>query len=245
MLPIGGRPMIFYAILEAALSGLEELYIIINSRKNTLRRYLESEDMKRDIQASHGQNIPHLSFTFVDQSSPLGSGDAIYRARELIGDEPFALMMPDFVFFGDIPALRQLIPFYERFGCDVVGMLLLQREEAKGFGNVGIVQGEERDPGIVSVHSLSGKVSGPIIIKANEHIRKTAPRWILGPHFFSYLERIKVEGEWDDTPALQLLCAEREVKGRILQGDGFDVGNPRGYQAAESFAAHLDAGSER
>jgi UTP--glucose-1-phosphate uridylyltransferase len=245
MLPIGGRPMISYTIQESSLSGLEDLYIIINSSKDTLRRYLESEDVMRDIEGSHGQKIPHLSFTFIDQPSPLGSGDAIYCVRKLIGDEPFALMMPDFIFFGDNPALSQLIPLYEQFGCDVVGMLLLQREEAKGFGNVGIVQGEERDPGIVSVHSLSGKVSGPIIIKANEHIRKAAPRWILGPHFFSYLERTKGKSEWDDAPALQLLCTEQEVVGKVLQGNGFDVGNPVGYQAAEAFAAHLDAGNER
>jgi UTP-glucose-1-phosphate uridylyltransferase len=97
----------------------------------------------------------------------------------------------------------------------------------------------------VSVHSLSGKVSGPPIIKANEHIRKAAPRWILGPHFFSYLERTKGKSEWDDAPALQLLCTEQEVVGKVLQGNGFDVGNPVGYQAAEAFAAHLDAGNER
>ena len=245
MLPIGGRPMIFYAIHEAVLSSLEEVYIIINSRKDTLRRYLESEDVKRDIQASRGQNFPPLRLTFIEQPTPAGSGDAIYRTRELIGDEPFALMMPDFILFGDTPALKQLIPLYERFGCDVVGLLLLQREEAEGFGNVGIVQGEESEPGIVSIRSLSGKVPGPLIIKEAEHILKAVPRWILGPHFFSYLERTKGEGAWDDAPALQLLCTEREVRGKILQGRGFDVGNPVGYEAAEAFAAHLDAGVER
>jgi UTP--glucose-1-phosphate uridylyltransferase len=237
MLPIGGRPMIFYAIQEAVLSGLEELYIIINSRKDTLRSYLESVDMREDIQESHGQDIPYLRLTFIDQPTPVGSGDAIYRARELIGDEPFALMMPDFILFGDIPPLGQLIPLYERFECDVVGLLLLQGEEAKGFGNVGIVQGEKEEPGIVSVRSLSGKVSDPLIIKEDEQILKAAPRWILGPYFFSYLERTKGEGEWDDTPALQMLCGEREVLGKILEGRGFDVGNPVGFQSAEAFAA--------
>ena len=243
MLTIGGRPMIFYAIQESALSGLEELYIIINKSKDTLRRYLESEDVKRDIQEDRSQNIPHLRLTFINQPTPVGSGDAIYRVRELIGDEPFALMMPDFIFFGDTPALRQLIPLYERFGCDIGGVLLLQGKETEGFGNVGIVQGEEREPGIVSVRSLSSKVSDPLILKKGERILKTVPRWILGPHFFSYLKSTKGEGEWDDTPALQLLCTEREVRGKVLDGRGFDVGNPVGYQAAEAFTEHLDGGS--
>jgi UTP--glucose-1-phosphate uridylyltransferase len=245
MLPIGGRPMIFYAIQEAVLSGLEELYIIINSRKDTLRRYLESEDVMRDLREAGSRNMSPLRLAFIDQPTPGGSGDAIYRARELIGNEPFALMMPDFILFADTPALRQLIPLYERFGCDVVGLLLLQGEEVKGFGNVGIIQGGERETGIVSLRSLSGKVAGTLIIKEAEHILKAAPRWILGPHFFSYLEKTKGDGEWDDTPALQMLCGEREVLGKILEGRGFDVGNPVGFQSAEAFAANLDAGTKR
>jgi UTP--glucose-1-phosphate uridylyltransferase len=227
--------MVFYAIQEALLSGLEEIYIVINSGKDTLRRYLESEDVKRDIREGYAQNIPHLRLTFIDQPTPVGSGDAIYRAREMIGDEPFALMMPDFILFGDNPVLGQLIPLYEQLGFDVVGLLLLRGKETEGFGNVGIVQGEEREPGIVSVRSLSSKVSGSLIPREDERILKAVPRWILGPHFFTYLERTKENGEWDDTPALQLLCTEREVFGKVLQGRGFDMGNPRGYQAAEAF----------
>jgi UTP-glucose-1-phosphate uridylyltransferase len=83
------------------------------------------------------------------------------------------------------------------------------------------------------------------MLRDEERILKAAPRWIIGPHVFSYLERTKGEGEWDDTPALQLLCAEREVLGKILEGRGFDVGNPVGYAAAQAFAAELDARGKR
>jgi UTP--glucose-1-phosphate uridylyltransferase len=235
MLPIGGRPMIFYTIHEAALSGLKELYIVINKRKDALRRFLESEDVKRYLREGHGQNIPPLRLTFIDQPTLLGSGDAIYRAKELIEDEPFALMMPDFIFFGNTPALAQMIPLYERCACDIVGLMHLRGKETKGFGDVGIVQGEEGEPGIVLVRSLSGKVSGPLMLKEDEQILKAAPRWIIGPHFFSYLEKTKGEKEWDDTPALHMLCEKNEVVGRILEGRGFDVGNPVGYKAAEAF----------
>ena len=151
--------------------------------------------------------------------------------------------MPDFVVFGDTPALGQLIPLYERFGCDIAGLLLLQGEEAERFGNVGIVKGEGEESEIVAISSLSSKFSDSLILKEDKQILKAVPRWILGSHFFSYLERTKEKGEWDDTTALQLLCTEREVVGKVLQGRGFDVGNPIGYQAAEAFAVHLDAGS--
>jgi UTP--glucose-1-phosphate uridylyltransferase len=246
MLPIGGRPMISYAIQEAALSGLEELYIVINEHKEVLRRYLESEDLARAIRSEQrGQEISLPCLTFIEQPMPFGSGEAIFRARALIGEEPFALMMPDFVFFGRVPCLAQLIPLYERFDRDIVGLIELRGKEAEGFGNVGIVQGQEQEPGVVAIRSLSDKVSTPLIFREEEQVLKAVPCWILGPHFFEYLEKTKGKGEWDDTPALQILCTGREVFGQILDGRGFDVGNPVGYEAATAYAAQLDARGER
>jgi UTP--glucose-1-phosphate uridylyltransferase len=248
MLPIAGRPMIFYAIQEAALCHLEELYIVINEHKEVLRRYLESEDLARGIRSKQrGRAVSLPGLTFIDQPLPLGTGEAIYRARQLIGEEPFALMMPDFVFFGSMPALAQMIPIYERFDRDIVGLIEIKGREAEGFGNVGIVQGEVAEPGVVVIRSLSDKASTPFILREEERVLKAAPRWILGPYFFDYLERTKAtdSGEWDDTPALQLLCTEREVFGQILDGRGFDVGNPLGYEAAQAFAQELDARGKR
>jgi UTP--glucose-1-phosphate uridylyltransferase len=246
MLLIGGRCMISYAIQEAGLAGLEDLYIVINKQKDLLRRFLESGDLARSIRSGRrGQSISLPGLTFVDQPLPLGSGEAINQAREFIGDEPFALMMPDFVFFGRTPALAQLIPPYERFEKDIVGLIELRGKEAERFGNVGIVQGQELEPGIVAVRGITAKKADPLILSAKERVLKACPRWIIGPHFFDYLERTKGQGEWDDTPAMQMLCTEREVFGRILDGRGFDVGNPRGYESAQAFAAQLDARGKR
>jgi UTP--glucose-1-phosphate uridylyltransferase len=246
MLPIGGRPMISYAIREAALSGLEELYIIINKQKAALRRFLESEELASAIQSGQpGKAVSLPCLTFVEQPMPLGSGEAIFRARALIGEEPFALMMPDFIYFGRAPALAQMRPLYERFDRDIVGLMELRGKEAEGFGNVGIVQGEKGRAGVVTIHSLSDKVSTPLIVREGEQVLKAVPCWILGPHFFAYLERAKGEGEWDDTPALQMLCKERKVLGKILKGGGFDVGNSVGYEAAAAYAAQLDARGKR
>ena len=246
MLPIAGRPMISYAIQEAALSGLEELSIIINKHKATLRRYLESADLTKDIRSGpQGPAMTLPCLTFIEQPMPLGSGEAIYRARELIGEEPFALMMPDFVLFGDTPALKQLIPLHERFDRDIVGLIKVRGREARGFVNVGIVQGQELEPGIVAIRDITGKNASPLILREGEQVLKAVPRWILGPHFFAYLERTKGEEEWDDTPALQMLCTEMEVFGQILAGRGFDVGNPVGYEAAEVYGAQLDARGKR
>jgi UTP--glucose-1-phosphate uridylyltransferase len=246
MLPIGGRPMISYAIEEAACCGVEEVYIVINKRKDALRGYLESGDFAGQIRLGdekQGLSLPRLQL--VDQPQALGSGEAIFRVKELVGEGPFALLMPDFIFFGRTPALSQLLPLYERSNTDIVGLIELKGKEARGFGNVGIVQGEETEPGIVVISSLSGKVASPLRLGDAEQVLKAIPRGILGSHFFAYLERTKGEGEWDDTPAWQMLCEERKVVGKILAGRGFDVGNPVGYEAARAFATQLDACDKR
>jgi UTP--glucose-1-phosphate uridylyltransferase len=232
MLPIGDRPMIYYAVLEAALSGLEEIYIVINERKDSLRHYLQGGGLEKDLQQEGGVCAPHV--TFVDQPSPLGSGEAIYRTREMMREEPFALMMPDFLLFGSQPALVQMIPLYERFRQDIVAAITLEAREAKGFSNVGIVQATQLEQGIVEVHSFSGKSKDPLILKEGETILKLAGRWILGPHIFSYLDRPRDwKEEWDDAPALQRMTHERPVIGKVLAGRAFDVGNPLGYRAAK------------
>jgi UTP--glucose-1-phosphate uridylyltransferase len=235
MLPIGGRPMIYYAVLEAALSGLEQIYIVINQRKDSLRQYLEGGGLEKDLQQEGGgQGISHLHITFVDQPFPLGSGEAIYRTREMTGEEPFALMMPDFLLFGSPPALAQMIPLCQRFKQNIVGVLSLGARDARGFSNVGVVQATQLEQGIVEVHSFSGKSKEPLLLQEGERILKLAGRWILGPHFFSYLERIKGNREeWDDATALQAMAHERKMIGKILEGQGFDVGNPLGYRAAK------------
>jgi UTP--glucose-1-phosphate uridylyltransferase len=243
MLLIGGKPMISYAIQEAALCNLDEIFIVINEHKAALRRFLESEDLEKAIQPRRqGPQISLPSLTFVDQPLPLGAGEAIYRTRECIGDEPFALMMPDFIFFGHTPVLAQLVPLYERFNTDIVGLIEVRGKEAEGFGNVGIVEGQEREPGVLAINTLSDKLLGTLTLGEGEVVFKAVARWILGPYFFAYLERTKaLDGEWDDTPALQMLCTERKVMGKILTGKGFDVGNPVGYAQAQTFAAELDA----
>ena len=227
--------MIYYALLEAVLAGLEHLYIVLNKRKEALRQYLELKKWERNLakEAKPGRvYAPRL--TFVDQPSPLGSGEAIYRTKEMVGNEPFALIMPDFLLFGASPALVQMETLFYRFKKDTVGVLSLNASEAKGFGNVGLFQPVSLDQGVAQVQGISSKSKAPLIIKEGKTIHKTIGRCILWPHFFSYLERCRSEkGEWDDAPAFQSMCEEKTVIGKILKGAGFDAGNPTGYRAAK------------
>ena len=102
MLLIGDKPMIYYTVLEAALSGLEEIYVVINKYKDALREYLEGEGLIKDLreQAGNKAGIRSPIIRFVEQPSPLGSGEAIYRTKGMVGEEPVAVMMPDRILFG-------------------------------------------------------------------------------------------------------------------------------------------------
>jgi UTP--glucose-1-phosphate uridylyltransferase len=224
--------MIYYPILEAGISGLVELYVVVNSQKKSLCRYLEGGGLEKDLQkANEGLNPPYI--TFVEQPVPLGSGEAIYRTREMIGQDPFALMMPDRIFIGSRPPLAQIIPVYERFHQDTLGILQVDAGQASEFGNVGLLEVEQLDQGIVEIHGFSSKSKDPLILEQGKTIMKFTGRGILGPHFFTYLEKTRTpRGEWDDTPAIQVMCQERKVIGKVLEGTGFDVGNPIGYGAA-------------
>ncbi len=161
----------------------------------------------------------------------------------MIGEEPFALMMPDFLLYGSSPALSQMMPLYERFEQDIVGVVRIGKTEAEGFGNVGIFQPTPWEKDIVIVRDVSKKVKDPLVLEEGETIYKTIGRGILTPHFFSYLEKVRpLQGEWDDAPAFRAMCEERKVIGKILKGKGFDVGNSIGYRAANEKFEKLSGG---
>ena len=115
-----------------------------------------------------------------------------------------------------------------------MGVLPVDARDARGFGNVGILEVGHVGNGIVEVHSFSSKSKGPLILEEGETFFKYAGRGIFGSHLFSYLEKIGGGAEeWDDTPAIQAILRDRRVLGKIIEGIGFDVGNPTGYRLAE------------
>lgn len=104
---------------------------------------------------------------------------------------------------------------------------------------MGIFHPTPLEEGIVEVHESSAKSKEPLLLEEGKTIHKTIGRCILGPHFFSYLESVRsLKGDWDDAPAFRLMCKERKVIGKILEGKAFDVGNPTGYHAANN---HVNA----
>ena len=230
LLPVKGHPMIYYALREAALCGVEEIIVIVNPKKRTLIEYLEEE--WREELGEEGIRPPRLRL--LEQPLPRGSGDALWRAREFLREGPFLWMMPDFVLLGGPPPalqiLRALNPLEAK---SAVGVIRIEPGQGRLFGNVGIVRGEWKGKRVLSIRGLSGKRAEPL--EPNRPLLKAIGRWLLLPSIFPLLVKHRQLGpEWDDTPALQALCEKEEVVGVLLEGRGFDVGNILGYQAANS-----------
>lgn len=233
LLPVKGKPMIYHALKEATLCGVKKLVVVVSPRKPSLIHYLEKE-WPKEARAELGK-APELKLVF--QPEPLGSGEALYRAKGEVGEDPFLWLMPDFYLEAKRTASEQILQTLSPSkGVNLVGLLALKPERFPFFGKVGYVKEAVITPeGRFKIKELSSKgenppqtLSGPVL--------KAVGRWVLWPEVFEWLERTRGGDEWDDTPALQMLCLHGKVIGVILEGKGFDLGNPLGYRDLEASA---------
>lgn len=242
MLPVGTKPMIQFSVEEAAGCGIDEIYIVINKRKEVIRQYFT--DWDEEI-IGGGKELGMLKKTavsckinFLYQENPRGCGDAILAAKDFVGDEPFAILMPDNISFNDeTPPLARIIRTFEKHEKDTTGIVRIAGQEARAFGNTGRIDYEEKDD-VYRIKKIYNKGEGNFMLSENEAIIKMVGRAVVLPHFFSYIEKVKQNikgGDLDDVPAWQLLVKERDALGALLEEGIFDVGNPTGYMSAILF----------
>lgn len=241
LLPVGREPMLLRALREVREAGLNLVAIIIGERDDVTKRFLSSVSLPADHFGEAAKAVKRLlmelDITLIVQPIPRGLGEALGRARDFVGDEPFAVILPDNVFFGPRGPLSQLMPVFQSYGQHVTGLIRVTAEDAPTFGNCGAVRVEVLGNDEYRVIEIGDKRPGYLSIDTG----RTAIRWyarhILMPSFFDYLERYGVErhGEVDDVPVLKALAAEEGIIGKLLEGRGFDAGNERGMIAAQRF----------
>lgn len=181
-----------------------------------------------------------LKIHFIHQEHPLGLGDAITRASDWVAKEPFFLMLPDNLFFGEKQPLAQLIDLFQRCGKDILSLIRIDYREAQGFGNSGKVKARPIADKLYRIDGIENKGPGSFSLKEGEWSLRGFPRSILLPHFFDILEEIRqgqkhTDLELDDVPALQLLSKREVLLALELDGKGFDVGNHHGYLMANAW----------
>lgn len=242
LLPVGKLPMMQYAIEEAAATGVEELYIIINKeRKKLTEDYFSNGNWHLsnfyDSKQNDGNHVSCCQLIFLDQEESRGVADAIQISKKYIGTDPFFVLMPDNVFFGSEPSIAQLLRCFAEYNKNILGLIEVKKEEADFYGNSGKVELRPLNHNVYSIDHLGDKA--PLARHFGEEARiiRCCGRYILRPEFFYEAEERKrdMSTELDDVPILQKLIKKNSVLGVILQGKLFDCGHWEGYWAANQY----------
>jgi UTP--glucose-1-phosphate uridylyltransferase len=237
------RPLIQYAIDEARAAGIKEFIFVTSRGKGALEDYfdtapqLEAELRKKGkddlLELLKNTNMDSGAIAYIRQHKAMGLGHAVWCARRLIGNEPFAVILPDDVIAAEKPCLQQMVEAYEETGGNIVAAMEVPQEKASSYGILDV----KEDMG--SIVSVRGMVEKPA--KGSEPSNLAViGRYILTPRVLSNLNRIKVGagGEIQLTDAIaQEIEADRPVYGYRFRGQRFDCGSKAGFlQATVSFA---------
>lgn len=241
LLPVGGKPIIQHIFEMYIAAGISEFCIIVSPEKPRLKDFITGNwtpsviPFEKDVRFY--KQLERCRIVFVTQSHPRGVADAVGLAKDFVGDEPFACIMPDCLLFSDKPYAQQLLEVFERYQKNVIGTVFIKGADAKRFGNVGLLRTQRLNGKCFLITSLSDKKGEPLTARAGETLHKGFGGGIYLPEYFDLLEIIRpmAKGEVDDVPIHQVLIEQGKLLGVLLEGAAFDAGNPLGLRAAAHF----------
>jgi UTP--glucose-1-phosphate uridylyltransferase len=244
MLPLVDKPIIQYGVEEAVSSGISNIILVTGRGKNAiedhfdvsveLETFLEARGKREQLDEI--RKISNLiNFAYVRQGEPLGLGHAVLVARELVGDEPFAVILGDDVIDASPPAIRQMMAVFERVQGPVLAVERVPRDEISSYGVIAPAPGPSIGEGVYQVVDLVEKPA-----------RQDAPsdlaiigRYILTPDIFAALAATKSDrtGEIQLTNGLRELLKTRPIFACEVKGVRHDTGNKLGYLKAMVYFA--------
>jgi UTP--glucose-1-phosphate uridylyltransferase len=244
MLPLVDKPIIQYGVEEAVAAGVDNILLVTGRGKNAiedhfdvsveLESFLEARG-KRD-QLDEVRKISSLiNFAYVRQGEPLGLGHAVLVTRELVGDEPFAVILGDDVIDADPPAIKQLIDVFARVGGPVIAVERVPKDEISSYGVIAIEPSANLGPGVYQVRDL---VEKPPTEEAPSDLAIIG-RYILTPDIFPALAATKSDktGEIQLTNGLRELLKTRPIYACEVKGVRHDTGNKLGFLKAVVYFA--------
>jgi UTP--glucose-1-phosphate uridylyltransferase len=251
MLPVVDRPVIQHVVDEARAAGIEHFIFVTGRNKGVIEDHFDSQyELERTL-AERGKTseldllrreLPEPGQTsFTRQQSPLGLGHAVWCARELVGGEPFALLLPDMLHFGSKPCLAEMMEAYEARGGNHVAVSPVSESQAHLYGIVGI------DDPKAKVSRITTMVEKPPPGTAPSNLYVTG-RYILQPEIFSLLERQSTGagGEIQITDAMIALSQRQPFYAVRFDGTIYDCGSKIGFLVANVACAlaRADIGPE-
>jgi UTP--glucose-1-phosphate uridylyltransferase len=251
MLTLVDRPLIQHAVDEARAAGIEQFIFVTSrgkgaledhfDRNDDLKRSLEARGKQRELKLLQSTDIDSGQLLFTRQREPLGLGHAVWCARHLVDNEPFAVLLADDVVLAEKPCLKQMIEAYDEVGGNVVAVVDVPREQTNRYGILDV----ESDDGRLA--KVRGLVEKPAPEKAPSTL-SIIGRYILQPEIFDELEskRTGAGGEIQLTDSMARLIGRQPFHGLRYQGRRFDCGDKIGFiEANAAFAmAHPEMGSQ-
>ena len=241
MLPVVDKPLIQYAVEECIASGIENVIFVTGRRKNAiedhfdlapgLERFLHEKGKKKQAEMVR-QISGGLHFSYTRQSEALGLGHAVLTARELVGDEPFAVLLGDVIMDGRVPATKSLVEIYEATGMGAIAVEEVPRDRVQLYG-------------IVDATPMKDSRWGSRVLRIKDLVEKPAPdhapsnlgvsgRYVLPPEIFEYLAKTKpgAGGEIQLTDGLRALAKKEGLLAHIYEGKTYDAGDKLGFLVA-------------
>jgi UTP--glucose-1-phosphate uridylyltransferase len=241
MLPLVDKPIIQYAVEEAVAAGIEQVIIVTSSQKRAIEDHFDLSyelehllEEKGDIEML--RQVRHISdlaqVAYVRQKEQLGLGHAVLMAKDLIGHEPFAVILPDDVVVSDRPCVGQLIHAYSQTHGSVIALMEVDPQET---GRYGVIAGEPVDESLNHgrLRRLTRLVEKPDPSDAPSNLAIIG-RYVLTPKIFDKLEQTPrgAGGEIQLTDALEALMEEQGVYGYEFEGRRYDAGTTMGWLQA-------------
>ena len=240
MLPLVDKPMIQYVVEEAVSSGIEDITMVTGRGKRAIEDFFDiSFELEHELKKKGKNDILNqmqlisnlANISYIRQKEPLGLGHAILVTRNIIGNQPFAVLLGDDIIDADIPCLKQLIDVYNRYKCSVIAVQKVSDDISK----YGVIQPRHLENNVYQVLDLVEKPS-----------QEDAPsdlaiigRYILTPEIFALLEETAIDrsGEVQLTNGLRELGKRQAIYACEFTGKRYDAGSKLGFlQATVEFA---------
>lgn len=255
MLPLVDKPIIQYVIEEAIASGIENIVMVTGRGKNAIEDHFDVSYELESILEQRGkldllQQVKAISdmidISYVRQKETLGLGHAVLVARDLVGNEPFAVLLGDDIIDSEVPCLKQMIEMFQRLNASIVGIQEVDESEISSYG---IMAGDrlDQEPFRGRVYKISHLVEKPKPADAPSNLAIIG-RYILTPEIFQTLKETEPDkgGEIQLTDGLRRLLKKQPIYGYKFYGKRHDAGNKLGFlKATVEFALKRpDLGNE-
>ncbi|MBZ5597533.1 MAG: UTP--glucose-1-phosphate uridylyltransferase GalU [Acidobacteriia bacterium] len=240
MLPLVDKPIIQYGVEEALAAGCDQIIIITGRGKQAIEDHFDvSYELERMLEERGKTELLNIvrdisdmiHVAYVRQKEALGLGHAVLMARELVGNEPFAVLLADDVIDAETPCLKQMMDVFEQTQCSVLAAQMIEGAAISAYGVLKVKPADKRFDG--RLYEIEDMVEKPKPADAPSNIAVIG-RYILTPAVFETLSQIKagVGGELQLTDGLRALLKKEKVYGYVFEGKRHDTGDKLGFLKA-------------